>query len=433
MIPYSTDAPIYHYPISTVCMIVINVILFFAFCLEDATPEFLSPEGIVYEEPSLVNELRNFDSIEEAKAFAETLRPTFTNTWKGAFSLEFNRFFPWQWLTCNFMHDDLAHLVGNMIFLWSFGLVVEGKLGWLSFTAIYLGIGTFYGFVLQMLSLSLGWEGIALGASAAIFGLLALCVAWVPANEFSVLWGFTATFDISILAFAGFYVLKEVVFWWLGGFGTSSEFLHLLGFFVAFPLGLWLVTSGRVDCEGWDLFSYLNGRTGRDSTIGVKSAESREKKSREKEYQKKTATATLQQKVQMQPSAQSQQFHAQVDQAIDRGEFELAVLLQNKLSASNLQLGWKQNDLYRVIEGLLKAKKYEAAAKQIEVYIELFYEKRFVMQTTLIKIWLNQNRPKQAYRYIEGLNLQLMEPDQVEQIKKLTEKARKLIQAGATS
>ena len=135
----------------------------------------------------------------------------------------------------------------------------------------------------------------------------------------------------------------------------------------------------------------------------------------------------------MQPSAQSQQFHAQVDQAIDRGEFELAVLLQNKLSASNLQLGWKQNDLYRVIEGLLKAKKYEAAAKQIEVYIELFYEKRFVMQTTLIKIWLNQNRPKQAYRYIEGLNLQLMEPDQVEQIKKLTEKARKLIQEGATS
>jgi hypothetical protein len=86
-----------------------------------------------------------------------------------------------------------------------------------------------------------------------------------------------------------------------------------------------------------------------------------------------------------------------------------------------------------VIEGLLKAKKYEAAAKQIEVYIELFYEKRFVMQTTLIKIWLNQNRPKQAYRYIEGLNLQLMEPDQVEQLKKLTEKAKKLIQAGATS
>jgi hypothetical protein len=55
------------------------------------------------------------------------------------------------------------------------------------------------------------------------------------------------------------------------------------------------------------------------------------------------------------------------------------------------------------------------------------------MQTTLIKIWLNQNRPKQAYRYIEGLNLQLMEPDQVEQLKKLTEKAKKLIQAGATS
>ena len=33
LIPYSTDAPIYHYPIATVTFIVINIICYFAFCI----------------------------------------------------------------------------------------------------------------------------------------------------------------------------------------------------------------------------------------------------------------------------------------------------------------------------------------------------------------------------------------------------------------
>lgn len=429
MIPISTDAPIYHYPIATVSMIVVNVILFFAFCLEPAKPELVGPDGKIYNELNLARELESFESDQQIDAFLETLRPTFTNTWKGALSLEFGSFLPWQWLTCNFMHEDIVHLIGNMVFLWSFGLVVEGKLGWLSFTAIYICIGTIYGFVLQMLSLSFGWVGIALGASAVIFGLLALCVAWVPANEFTVLWftGLASTFDISILVFAGLYVLKEFVFWWNAGFRTSSEFLHLLGFFVAFPIGLGLVKYGYVDCEGWDLFSYLSGRTGRDSTIGVKVARERGKKAEKKETKR-----NVERKILPEPSVPSLQFQSQVEQAIDRGSFDLAVKLQDKLSATNPRLVWKQRDLYRVIEGLLKAKEYEKAAVQIEVYIEKFHEKRFAMQLALLKIWLSQNRAKHALQYMKSMNNALMEPNELEQIRKLSDHARKLIAAGAT-
>lgn len=327
------------------------------------------------------------------------------------------------------MHDDIFHLVGNMVFLWAFGLVVEGKLGWLSFTAIYLGIGTLYGCILQMLSLAFGWVGIALGASAIIFGLLALCVAWVPANEFTVLWltGFAGTFDISILVFAGLFVLKEVVFWWLGGFTTSSEFLHLLGFFVAFPIGLALVKYGYVDCEGWDLFSYLSGRTGRDSTIGVKAGREETKKSQQNNLQR-----SADRKIVTEPSVQTQQLHAQVEQAIARGEFELAIKLQDKLSATHPSLGWKQKDLYRVIEELLKVKEFKQAVSLIELYVERFHEKRFAMQVTLVKIWLTQNRAGHAMRYLNGMNLELLEQEQVEQVKKLAEHAKKRIAAGAT-
>lgn len=80
MIPISTDAPIYHYPIATVSMIVINVALFFAFCLERATPELVGRDGQVYDEAALMNKVETLNSEEQIDSFLETLRPTFTNT-----------------------------------------------------------------------------------------------------------------------------------------------------------------------------------------------------------------------------------------------------------------------------------------------------------------------------------------------------------------
>ena len=60
---------------------------------------------------------------------------------------------PMQWITCNFLHAGLLHLVGNMLFLWSFGLIIEGKLGWYKTLAVYLGIGVVQGAIVQVLML----------------------------------------------------------------------------------------------------------------------------------------------------------------------------------------------------------------------------------------------------------------------------------------
>ena len=55
------------------------------------------------------------------------------------------RLHPIQWVTHNFLHYDVLHLAGNMLFLWSFGIVVEGKLGAFKFLMTYLAIGTLHG------------------------------------------------------------------------------------------------------------------------------------------------------------------------------------------------------------------------------------------------------------------------------------------------
>jgi membrane associated rhomboid family serine protease len=125
------------------------------------------------------------------------------------FMLHFDQIAPWQWVTSNFLHASIGHLLGNMVFLWAFGLVVEGKLGWWRFLTVYLLMGTAYGALVQfvMYLLSDG-EGVALGASDAILRLIGLAVVWAPKNElncFVWLMG-PRTFEISILAFGSVYL-----------------------------------------------------------------------------------------------------------------------------------------------------------------------------------------------------------------------------------
>ena len=90
--PYSTDAPIYYRPWVTGSLIVANVLIFFATTFQLMT-------GNV-EEESIAWLILDFKTIN-----------------------------PLQWITGAFMHGDFMHLLGNMFFLWAFGLVVEGKIG----------------------------------------------------------------------------------------------------------------------------------------------------------------------------------------------------------------------------------------------------------------------------------------------------------------
>jgi len=216
--PIATDAPIYHWPIVTVLMIVLNVAIFF------------SPESA-----------------------ADTWIPI----------LLFDEINPWAWLTCNFQHAGIFHLIGNMLFLWPFGLVVEGKLGWWRFLLVYLGIGLVFGAALQLSMRSIGVDGGALGASAVLFGLLGLCVVWAPKNDFKVFYLLlmhTGIVDVSILTFCGLYLFLQLVEFALAGFNVSSALLHLMGFAVGFPLGIVMLKRHWVDCEGWDLLAVWGNR-----------------------------------------------------------------------------------------------------------------------------------------------------------------------------
>lgn len=230
LIPYNTDAPIYHWPAGTVGLIAAN---------------FLSLVAIG------------------------------TGWWPHPddYALWYGRgIHPLQWLTSIFLHAGVLHLVGNMVFLWSFGLVVEGKLGWKKFVPLYLGLGVLQSALEQIALLHHespdgGFAG-SLGASAAIYGLMAVAVVWAPRNDLECLIpafglfgaGMIGSFEVPIFVFAGIYIGWDLLMAALDGFLVGAELLHLSGAVLGFLVGTIFVRAGWVECENWDLYSVLTGR-----------------------------------------------------------------------------------------------------------------------------------------------------------------------------
>ena len=71
-------------------------------------------------------------------------------------------------ITYPFLHISLAHLIGNMALLLALGLVVESKLNWKDYYAIYFISAVFAGVLFVLLTKNI----FLAGASAAIGGLL---------------------------------------------------------------------------------------------------------------------------------------------------------------------------------------------------------------------------------------------------------------------
>ncbi|MCK4903423.1 MAG: rhomboid family intramembrane serine protease, partial [Candidatus Marinimicrobia bacterium] len=80
--------------------------------------------------------------------------------------------------TSMFMHGGIAHIFGNMLFLWIFGDNVEGALGHVKFAVFYLlcGIGAAFGQIFVDVNSMVPM----IGASGAISGVLAAYMLRYP-------------------------------------------------------------------------------------------------------------------------------------------------------------------------------------------------------------------------------------------------------------
>ena len=129
----------------------------------------------------------------------------------------------------SFIHASWWHLVGNMWVLWVFGNPVNGRLGTFWYLLVYLGSAIFITLFLH------GLLGIDLvGASGAIFAIIAVCLLLMPAASIEIL--AIATFPLTLLL--GLFARPKHWTGWLARWGRFN-FKALWGLFLVPTLEIW--------------------------------------------------------------------------------------------------------------------------------------------------------------------------------------------------
>jgi membrane associated rhomboid family serine protease len=154
----------------------------------------------------------------------------------------------WQPVTYLFMHDPSGpwHLLGNMIFLWTFGSAVEGRMRRPGFVLFYLSGGAVAGFVQIALS-----PAPVIGASGAVSAVAGAFIVLFPRARVSVLF-ILSVVSLPAMLLVALYFALDLLGALGAGRGGIGHAAHLAGtvFGIAVTLGLlWTGAVRRTDMD----------------------------------------------------------------------------------------------------------------------------------------------------------------------------------------
>jgi membrane associated rhomboid family serine protease len=161
--------------------------------------------------------------------------------------------------TSMFVHGGLAHIAGNLLFLWIFGDNVEDRLGHLRFVFFYL----LCGFLAAMSQFVLDPDSTVpmVGASGAIAGVMGAYLVLYPHSRVLMLFPFPVfLFELPAVAFLGMWFFVQ----FLNGIGQLPVFqqdqisggvafwAHVAGFAAGVVLVVFMRRPERTRVEWWD-------------------------------------------------------------------------------------------------------------------------------------------------------------------------------------
>ena len=133
----------------------------------------------------------------------------------------------WTLVTSLFLHADILHLAGNMLFLYIFGNTLEEEIGATKTLGVFF-IGGIITFPLSLLFYD--WTTPLIGASAAIFTLAAVVMLIKPL-KLSILILPQGLIAILYFVYNAFAIYS-------GAEGNVAYVAHIIGFSIGIPFGL---------------------------------------------------------------------------------------------------------------------------------------------------------------------------------------------------
>lgn len=154
-----------------------------------------------------------------------------------------------------FLHADLIHLLGNMVFLWVFGNAVCTN------TSNWVYLGTFFVCTLLAGVTHVLLDGsLAIGASGAINGIVGVTLAMYPLNRVYLFWVFLirgGTTSCKAWLIIGAWFLFDI---WgaVSGGGMIAYWAHIGGFLGGLAFGLTALHFGWIQLTEYDNRSLLD-------------------------------------------------------------------------------------------------------------------------------------------------------------------------------
>lgn len=188
-----------------------------------------------------------------ASYWGEQLRP-----WTQDFLLIPIRPEIWQFVTYAFLHANLAHILGNMYFLWLFGNNVNDKLGNTGYICFYLAGAVFAGIGHTLLH-----NNPVLGASGAVAAVTGAYLVLFPQTIITIVYWF---FFIGTAEFSAlWFIMFKLIFWdnvIEPKFSTSAVAYdaHLVGYLFGTLCILALLAMNLLERTYTDLFSMIKQR-----------------------------------------------------------------------------------------------------------------------------------------------------------------------------
>ncbi|HYB95594.1 MAG TPA: rhomboid family intramembrane serine protease [Vicinamibacterales bacterium] len=162
-------------------------------------------------------------------------------------------------LTSMFVHGGLAHLAGNMLFLWIFGDNVEDRMGHGRFLVFYLVCG----FAAAIAQTTLNPDSVVpmVGASGAIAGVMGAYLILYPRSRVLMLFPFPVfLFELPAVVFLVMWFVVQFlngvnqlpVFERNAISGGVAFWAHVMGFVAGLVLIVFMKRPERTRVEWWD-------------------------------------------------------------------------------------------------------------------------------------------------------------------------------------
>ncbi len=179
---------------------------------------------------------------------------------KAFYSLDAARPSLHQYLTYQFLHGDVLHLAGNMLFLWIFGNAVCDRMGTLGYVLFYLAGGVCAG-----LAYTLGADNPILGASGAIAAVTTAFLALFPRVRITMLvWMFFIfTFQVPAMVLIVFKIIlwDNIIAPAMDHSVASSNVAfsaHLGGYLFGFTVAMMLLATRALPRNQFDIMGLWN-------------------------------------------------------------------------------------------------------------------------------------------------------------------------------